>query len=281
MRRAWFLVIGCLLAISVSRAATAQPATDVAHDTVRVNGIEVAYRDVGDGEPLVMLHGFFSTGALWEPFFDDFADYRLIVPDLRGHGRSTNPSGEFTHRQAARDVFGLLDSLGVERFRGIGSSTGGMTLLHMATSQPERVERMVLVGATSYFPESAREIMRGASPDSVPPERMEERLRESGHTRGIEQVRALMRAFHDFHDDHTDMSFTPPHLASIEASTLIVHGDRDRFFPVTIPVEQYRSIPNSYLWILPNAGHVPLIHHERGRARFAELAWSFLAGEWE
>ena len=86
--------------------------------------------------------------------------YQLIIPDLRGHGRSTNPSGAFTHRQSALDVYALLDQLGVKRFKAMGISTGGMTLLHMATQQRDRVEAMVLIGATSYFPEEARAIMR-------------------------------------------------------------------------------------------------------------------------
>ena len=279
MKRTCVAVLSCLVLGSAPGATTAQPAAGAAWDTVRVEGIEMAYRDVGEGEPLVLLHGFFGTGAMWEPLFDDFADYRLIVPDLRGHGRSTNPSGGFTHRQSARDVYALLDSLGIDRFRGVGSSTGGMTLLHMATDQPERVEQMVLVGATSYFPASAREVMRSMHPDSAPPEAVERMAR--GHSRGEAQIRELIRAFHDFRDDYTDMTFTPPYLASIEAATLIVHGDRDRFFPVRIPVEQYRSIPDSYLWILPNTGHVPLLGNERGRARFAEVMGGFFAGEWE
>lgn len=278
MKKLCLLTCAFLIPALFPAPVAAQEAHSPAFDTVRVEGTAIAYRDVGEGEPLVMLHGFSRTGALWEPLFDDFSDYRLIVPDLRGHGRSTNPSGEFTHRQAARDVFALLDSLGVERFKGAGSSTGAMTLLHMATSQPERVEAMILVAGTSYFPESAREVMRGVSPD-MPDERLAEMARP--HSRGMEQARALTRQFRAFKDSYEDMNFTPPLLGTIEARTLIVHGDRDRFFPVEIPVEQYRSIPESYLWILPNTGHGVLIHTERGRERFAAVARPFLAGEWE
>jgi pimeloyl-ACP methyl ester carboxylesterase len=61
--------------------------------------------------------------------------YQVIVPDLRGHGRSTNPAAAFTHRQAAADVLALLDRLGLQRVKAMGISTGGMTLLHMATQR--------------------------------------------------------------------------------------------------------------------------------------------------
>ena len=57
-----------------------------------------------------------------------------------------------------------------------------------------------------------------------------------------------------------------------------MHGDRDRFFPVSIPVEMYRSIPRSYLWLVPNGGHVPIIEHA---AAFAQTALQFLRGDWE
>ena len=63
--------------------------------------------------------------------------------DLRGHGHSTNSESTFTHRKAARDVFLLLEKLGVGHFSAMGMSSGGMTLLHMATSQPERIDSSV------------------------------------------------------------------------------------------------------------------------------------------
>ncbi|MHB0960495.1 MAG: alpha/beta fold hydrolase [Pirellulaceae bacterium] len=68
----------------------------------------------------------------------------MIIPDLRGHGRSTNPTNKFTHRQSALDVCALLDELKIDKFGGMGISTGGMTLIHMATQQPERAEAIVL-----------------------------------------------------------------------------------------------------------------------------------------
>ena len=150
-----------------------------------------------------------------------------------------------------------------------------MTLLHMATAQPERVEAMVLIGATSYFPEQAREIMRASTPESL------SWILEEAHSRGLEQARELVSQLLAFNDIYDDMNFTPPYLSTITASTLIVHGDRDPFFPVSIPVEEYEAIPNSYLWIVPNGGHVPLLGSERGRTMFSEFVLDFLAGEWQ
>jgi pimeloyl-ACP methyl ester carboxylesterase len=108
-----------------------------------------------------------GAGVNWDlPFKNAPAGYRSVVPDLRGHGKSTNPSATFTFRQSAFDVFAMLDHLGIERFKAIGVSLGAKTLLHMATQQPTRVAAMVLVSATPYFPDQTRAIMQQVSPDN-------------------------------------------------------------------------------------------------------------------
>jgi pimeloyl-ACP methyl ester carboxylesterase len=198
--------------------------------------------------------------------------YQVIVPDLRGHGRSTNPSGVFSHRQSALDVFAMLDQLGVTRFKAMGISTGGMTLLHMATQQRERVEAMVLIGATSYFPEQARAIMRQAAADSLATGMRQ--MYAPCATRGEAQIRELQAGFGRFKDSYDDMNFTAPYLASIKARTLIVHGDRDEFFPVAIPVEMYQAIPGSALWIIPRGNHVPIFGPRQ--REFEEVTLDFL-----
>lgn len=260
----------CLLLV----AAAAVPLG--AWETATVNGMEMYYEIRGTGEPLVLLHGFTGSGRTWNPLLDELTKtYRVVLPDLRGHGRSTNPSGEFTHRQSARDVYALLDTLGVNRFRAMGISTGGMTLLHMATSQRERIDAMVLIGTTTYFPEQARAIMRTRTPESLTAAQLA-RARET-HVHGDEQIRALNRQFHGFKDSHDDMMFTPPLLASIRARTLVVHGDRDEFFPVAIPVQMYESIPKAALWIVPSGGHVPIFGERQ--PEFLRVAKQFLAAQ--
>ena len=88
------------------------------------------------------------------------ANFQLIIPDMRGHGRSSNSSSVFRHRDSAADIFALLNHLGIGTFNGLGVSGGGNVLLHLATQQPQRVQAMVLVSATSYFPAQARPLMR-------------------------------------------------------------------------------------------------------------------------
>src|SRR5213076_2398379 len=93
--------------------------------TISINGMEMYYEIRGAGEPLVLLHGGSGAGVNWSLIFKDApAVYRLVVHDLRGHGRSTNPSSAFTFRQSALDVSAMLDHLGIEQFKAIGMSLG-------------------------------------------------------------------------------------------------------------------------------------------------------------
>ena len=172
MRRLAFVVVtASLLALFGGSGRHALAQDSIKGQVQSVNGMQMYYEVRGAGPPLVLLHGFFGCGQLWQPVLQQLSKhYRVVTPDLRGHGRSTNPSGEFTHRQSARDVFALLDRLGIRHFKAMGFSTGGMTLLHMATQQPDRVEAMILIGATIYFPEPARQVMNRVSTESLPPQ---------------------------------------------------------------------------------------------------------------
>jgi pimeloyl-ACP methyl ester carboxylesterase len=267
--------VSILLLVSVLAASAGQDlSVEAPGRTATLNGIEMYYEVSGQGEPLVLLHGFGGSGARWASLVPELAkNYRVIVPDLRGHGRSTNPANQFTHRQSALDVFALLNSLGIRRFKAMGISTGGMTLIHMATQQPSRVTAMILIGTTSYFPEQARVIMRGATVESLTPADYQQRRQI--HKRGDQQIRELAQQFHSFKDSYDDMNFTRPFLSTIAARTLIVHGDRDQFFPVEIPVELYRSIPSAALWIVPGGGHVPIFD---ANVSFLPIAQTFLRG---
>jgi pimeloyl-ACP methyl ester carboxylesterase len=241
---------------------------------VKLHDMQMYYVDTGEGEPLLLLHGYTGASSDWAFCFDELSkEFRLIIPDLRGHGRSTNPTGQYTQRRAARDVDALLDQLGIERYKAIGASGGGITLLHLATQQPERVEAMVLISAASYYPEQARKTMRGYSFEMVP-EAERERLQQR-HPGGDEQIRELFRMGRAFAEQYDDVNFTPPYLSTITARMLIIFGDRDPFYPLSLALEMYQAIPHSYLWVVPNGGHAPPL-----KAPFVPSLLPFLRGEW-
>jgi pimeloyl-ACP methyl ester carboxylesterase len=235
-------------------AAVAGPSFE--GDVIDANGTQLYYETGGAGEPLLLLHHFGGCSQVWEPHRDAFAaQYRLIIVDLPGHGRSSNAK-TFTHRQAATDLWALLDAIGVKRTRAIGLSSGAMTLLHMATQQPARMKAMVLVGATTHFPSEARAIFARSAPDKVSSTEFDEWNRCS--SRGEQQTRDLFTQFSSYKDNYDDMNFTEQDLSTISARSLIVHGDHDDFFPVSIPFQVYRAIPSAELWIVPGGDHIPV-----------------------
>jgi len=244
--------------------------------TIDVNGFTMYYEARGEGEPLVLLHGGTGVGADWRHVFSvDPPGYRVVVPDLRGHGRSTNPSRQFTVRQSARDVAALLDHLGLGRVKAIGMSMGAKTLLHLATADRERVEAMVLVSAAPYFPAQVRAAMAQFDADRL--SEAEWTALRARHVHGDDQIRALWEMTRGFASSYDDMAFTPPLLATIAARTLVVHGDRDPFYPVELAFELHRGIPGSALWVVPYGGHGPIFGPQA--AHFGEIAIGHLRGE--
>ena len=274
----------CMI-VSPSSVSSQTTLSETQYDSVLVNGISLAYRVIGDGEPLVLLHGGLGTGEEWSPLFDDFSThYRLIVPDLRWHGRSTNPQGLFSYEDMASDIFALLDHLGIGKVRVIGFSMGGLTLMHMAIGQPERLETIVfLSGALGYLPVWYRQQLRSLT---VPPEAMEQLAQL--HRGGEEQVRRILLSGKTVADDYENLNFSPPQLSTISAPSLIVVGDHEfgenreqsREFLLQA-FDVYDAIPDSYLWVVPNGGHTNFPRSEPALSTFKETVLAFLAGEWK
>ncbi|UJR85708.1 alpha/beta fold hydrolase [Sandaracinus amylolyticus] len=243
--------------------------------TTHVNGIDMHYEDRGEGEPLVLLHGFTGAGGDWRHALDLDAlatRWRLIVPDLRGHGATRNDEWPLTHRRCAEDLLALLDAIDVATFRAIGLSFGGNVLLHAATMQPARVAAMVIVSATPRFPDQARPILRAFA--SAPRSDEEWRVMRERH-HDDDRIRALWRTPADFAESHDDLCFTRDDLARIEARTLIVQGDRDPLYSVSLSLEMYEAIPRGALWIRPEAGHGAIFGDDR--PEFEARAATFLS----
>lgn len=242
---------------------------------VRFGDMELHYDLFGDGEPLLWLHGGMGHGPDWQYIFATAPPgYRLIAPDLRGHGRSTGARPTYSFKQSAADMFALLDHLGVDRVKLIGLSGGGITALHMATIDRGRVSAMVVISAPATFPPQARAIQRVFS-EAMLGEADRARMRERHHRDG--QLDLLFSQVHAFADGD-DPNFSAADLTTIAAETLIVFGDRDPLYPVSLAFDLHKGIPRSYLWVVPNGGHGPVF----GAAgpRFVETALAFLRGDW-
>lgn len=266
MKKIIFLIFSCL----IINQAVAQKG-----NYASVNGVKLYYETHGQGEPLVLLHQFTSSHIVWEQWVDSLSqNYKLIIPDLRGHGNSTNPSNVFTHAASAKDIYALMDQLKIDKFKAIGASSGGMTLVHMATMDSARITSMILVGAAPHLGKPARKIMKSSTFETVPKD-WKQRMKTQ-HPGGDNQIKTLLHQFNGMANSYDDMNFTAPYLSQIKCPTLIIHGENDAYFPLEIPFEMSKAIPKASLWIIPDGGHLP-IWDPLWADKFLEVSQRFLS----
>lgn len=243
-----------------------------------VDGIELYVEEHGEGSPVVLLHNFGNSGMGWTFIVPELSrEHRVLVVDLPGHGRSTGwKDAVFNYPAAAKRVFRALDQLGVQRFSLVGASTGGAVALRMGAEQPDRVDALVAVGGFDRITDEATAILKQPGcQDLAPDDWTRQRQR---HSHGDEQIRALQKLFcNEINNPHL---LTAPPLSQVKARALIIQGDHDRLFPVRVGLDIYKTIPNAYLWVVPDGGHLPGFDG-RDRASVVAAIRSFLGRDWQ
>jgi pimeloyl-ACP methyl ester carboxylesterase len=125
----------------------------VRHRFVEAGRLRMHVAEAGDGEPIVLLHGWPQHWYLWRDVIPALAPHgRVICPDLRGFGWTDVPGGGYDKETMARDVLGLLDALGLERVRLAGHDWGGWIGFLLALSRPERIERLLALNIPPPWP---------------------------------------------------------------------------------------------------------------------------------
>jgi pimeloyl-ACP methyl ester carboxylesterase len=232
---------------------------------VELNGTAVHYREWGDGAPMVLVHGGLGSSDQWHPVVPELADaFRVITPDSRGHGRSTNPSERLSYRLIADDTAALIDALGLERPVVGGWSDGGQVTLELGARHPGVAVALVVGAAYPDFDISGlREVhaeLLGADEQGVPDERhLDAQLGEFAaeikalHSGGVEQWRTLVRETASMWLDYEGLG--PDELRAIQTPVLVLAGDRDEFVPIELAVSLYRALPDAELAVCPHLSH--------------------------
>ena len=116
--------------------------------SAEVNGVRLHYLIAGEGDPVVLLHGYAETSHMWRPLIARLADkHTVIAPDLRGFGQSSAPEDGYTKKAMAQDIHALIKSLKYDRIRLVGHDIGLMVAYAYAAQYPDDVERLVLMEA--------------------------------------------------------------------------------------------------------------------------------------
>jgi len=235
-------------------------------------GIEVAYDDVGAGEPVVFLHGFPHNRTLWAPQTGALVDRsRCIAPDLRGFGGSS-VAPPFSIDQYADDVVALLDALRIERAVVAGLSMGGYVAFALWRRHRARVRALILAD-TRPGPDSdearqkRRELIalaRAKGSSAVAESMIPGMVGKSTREKNAGLVDAMYQMMQNAPVDGVVGALeamiarpdSAPTLPTIDVPTLVVVGEEDALTPVSEARAMHAAIPSSRLEVLAGAGHV-------------------------
>src|SRR3954465_8451773 len=152
---------------------------------VELHGHRAIYRTVGDGPPVVLIHGMVNSSRHWEEVALRLADrYQVIAPDLIGHGDSARPRGDYSLGAPAASSRDLLAPLGADRATIVGHSLGGGVAMQFFYQFPQRVERLGLVSSGGLGREVSPLLRTAALPG------VSALLAAGAHPRVMAQIRA-------------------------------------------------------------------------------------------
>jgi pimeloyl-ACP methyl ester carboxylesterase len=265
--------------------------TPLARD-IWVDGVRIHLVEAGEGPALILLHGLSATHVNWEHTVPAFADrFRVIAPDLPGHGRSAKPDAPYTTDFYAGIVRSLGSVLGVPEAVVVGNSLGGQIAVELGAAYPAWTRAVVLVAPAGAHGSAARALFRLVDPLAA-------RLMR------LALPRALERCFHDpslpawdvrrrllaerlsdddfpFFSRAVRRSIAGSLAAGDEARgrlaqpTLVVWGREDRFIPLARAQAVLRAVPHARLAVLDACGHLPMLERP---AEFNRVVEDFLHG---
>lgn len=261
-------------------------------ETVRCEGTNICYSDQGQGEVIVLLHGFCGSSKYWEKVIPLLSSYRVIAPDLRGHGSSDAPLGAYTIEQMANDVLSLLDALKISKVTLLGHSLGGYITLSFAQRYASRLNAFGLIHSTAYADsdeakekrlkavsaiqsQGITEFVDSLVPGLFAPEtansapQLLQRAREIGYKTPPQGAVGAALAMRE-RPDRRDV------LSASTLPVLLVAGEQDGLVPAEKTFTTNK--PNVTQVLIPDAGHMSLFEQpERLASAIKEFA-SVLVG---
>ncbi|OBK13697.1 alpha/beta fold hydrolase [Mycobacterium asiaticum] len=257
--------------------------------TITLHGDRVAYRDEGAGEVLLLIHGIGGSSNHWQAIIPALAKrYRVIAPDLLGHGQSDKPRGDYSLGAFAVLLRDFLDALDIPRVTIIGHSLGGGITMQFAHQHRDYCERMILISSGGLGGEvnrilrlasmpgsefllqlvsskpaiKARRAFAALKSDDPNAPRLSEHWEAHAALSNRQNRQALLRTLRAVVDRKGQFVCALNRLhCNASVPVLIISGDRDPVIPVSHAYAAHEAMPHSSLHIIPGAAHHP--HAER------------------
>jgi pimeloyl-ACP methyl ester carboxylesterase len=244
----------------------------IPHKSVKSGGAEIVYRILGDGLPVILLHPFPANHEFWLPIAGSLSSrYRLILPDLRGHGDSGAGEGPATMDKHAADIVRVMDDAEATRAPLIGVSIGGYAIFEFWRQHRSRVSALVLCNtkapadnaeARAGRLQAANEVLeKGTEPffQSMAQKVLSRTTRETRPDLG-EGALGMMRKMspQDVAQVQRGMAERPDSvdtLKTINVPTLLVTGDEDNLTGINEAELMHQHITRSEVRVIPKAGH--------------------------
>lgn len=244
--------------------------------TIAAGGIKTSYLEAGSGEPVIMLHGSgpgVSGLANWQHNIPALAQrFHVLAPDIVGFGATERPDDIiYSLRTWTDHVWAFLDAHDIGKTAIVGNSLGGRIALQMATDRPDRITKMVLMGAPGvgmtltdglialrrYEPsrEAMRDLLRAyfaVNPAMITDDLVETRYAASIADGAYEAYRTM---FYDPRHAGSELGITEDEVRAIATPTLLVHGREDKVVPVQVSVTMLGLLPNADLHVFSACGH--------------------------
>jgi pimeloyl-ACP methyl ester carboxylesterase len=224
-------------------------------------------QDAGGGDPpLLLLHGgLLSSETSWGFPGASVAealgrDFRVIMFDRRGHGRTSDTDEPFHYSSMADETAAVIEHLGLAPVNVVGYSDGGNLLLHLALARPELLHAMVLLSAdyhvNALYPEAQELLGEGVGADSFFAQEYGSRSPDGIEHWPVVAAKTIRMGA------TAEPTYEPADLAVINTPTLVLAADDD-MFPVAHSASLYEALPNAQLAIVPNSSHgLPAEHPE-------------------
>jgi pimeloyl-ACP methyl ester carboxylesterase len=251
---------------------------------MELHGDRVAYRDAGQGEVLLLIHGMAGSSATWRAVMPQLSKkFRVVAPDLLGHGESAKPRGDYSLGAFAVWLRDFLDELGVSQATVVGHSLGGGVAMQFVYQHPDYCQRLVLISSGGLGPDVGWVLRLLSAPGAelvlpvIAPQpvlTVGNKLRSLLTGAGIQSPRGaeIWSAYSSLSDRWTRQSFLRT-LRSVvdyrgqavsalnrlqlraELPVMAIWGDRDSIIPVDHAYAAQQARTDSRLEVLPGVGH--------------------------